>query len=350
MNDDRLDGRHRPSVPPGTALIVEPRKHKALSLVVLNALRMLPSSWEVVIVHGKTNGDWVKNKIGEISSSTTRVRFHELPYANLTIRKYSHVMTSEFIWKIPKHENVLIFQTDSLIMNPTTINRGNRKEQLRDDRELHNRLKPYLRYTYVGAPWPCKRKLDRIGNGGLSLRKKSACLDAVRKCTLSRHPEDYFFVRYFNRNPRKYTVSPFSVANSFSVERIFHPSPWGIHKCWKYQSSGNWEHLCKSNPDLRRLRQQQQQQRVEEPPSATAPPIPNIQQQQQVDKKGASGGKQQRSADSAVIRKQQRQTQQPEKKKTGRRLRGGDLNQPRSHQPVLKPMRKKPPPSKKQTN
>ncbi len=225
---------------PGSGLIVEPRKHPALKLVVLNALTKLPNNWEIVVVHGLDNRIWIKQWVDLLTEEQKkRIRLHQIPHKNLTINQYSRVMTSREIWNLPKYENVLVFQTDSLILNGSP-----------------HKLKDFMSYTFVGAPWPCARPIDKIGNGGFSFRKKSACLDAIRNCKFNRHPEDYFFIRYFNRN-RKYRVSPFSVARAFSVERIFYKTPFGIHKCWRYINPAQWDSMVKITPELLELKRSQ---------------------------------------------------------------------------------------------
>jgi hypothetical protein len=71
-------------------------------------------------------------------------------------------------------EHVLIFQTDTFLLNDT--------------------LDAWTQWDYVGAPWGgpfsetpwmMRNLLHRVGNGGLSLRRKSAmlkCIDEVSPC------------------------------------------------------------------------------------------------------------------------------------------------------------------------
>ncbi len=221
---------------PGSGLIIEPRKHPALKLVISNALEKLPTNWEIVVVHGTNNGVWMREVLSNLPEYDKRIRLHQIPHINLNIREYSRVMTSTMIWNLPKYENVLVFQTDSFIL----------------DKSPH-KLKDFMSYSFVGAPWPCIRHQDKIGNGGFSFRKKSACLDAIKNCKFNRHPEDYFFIRYFNRH-KKYKVSPFHIARAFSVERIFYETPFGIHKCWEYLTPSQWNGMVNITPFLKQLK------------------------------------------------------------------------------------------------
>lgn len=44
-----------------TAIIVEPRKHKALHFVIDNFLTHLSNEWAVIVFHGTQNIEYVKN-------------------------------------------------------------------------------------------------------------------------------------------------------------------------------------------------------------------------------------------------------------------------------------------------
>ena len=63
-------------------------------------------------------------------------------------------------------ETFLIFQTDSIIL-----------------RENKDKIYDFIKYDYVGAPWP--KTMDilgkmEVGNGGLSLRKKSKMVELLQ--------------------------------------------------------------------------------------------------------------------------------------------------------------------------
>ena len=44
-----------------TAIIIEPRNHKALPFVVNNVIDNLSNDWNVIIFHGNMNINYVKN-------------------------------------------------------------------------------------------------------------------------------------------------------------------------------------------------------------------------------------------------------------------------------------------------
>jgi hypothetical protein len=44
-----------------TAIIIEPREHKALPFVLKNFCKNLDDNWDIIIVHGTNNEIFVKN-------------------------------------------------------------------------------------------------------------------------------------------------------------------------------------------------------------------------------------------------------------------------------------------------
>ena len=129
-------------------------------------------------------------------------------------------MKKEFYDHIPT-ETFLIFQTDTIIF------------------EKHKYLLDFfLEYDYVGAPWDhkVKNKIYNVGNGGLSLRKKSKMLEILETENPNHNdPEDVFF-----SCPQKVSIHKpsFEKAKLFSVEELFSPISFGCHKPW-YRSYGN---------------------------------------------------------------------------------------------------------------
>ena len=48
-----------------TAIIVEPRQHKALPFVLENFLKNLSQDWSIIICHGTTNLEFINNIIND---------------------------------------------------------------------------------------------------------------------------------------------------------------------------------------------------------------------------------------------------------------------------------------------
>jgi hypothetical protein len=73
---------------------------------------------------------------------------------------YNNLLKNINLYEIIPTENFLIFQTDTLI-NP----------------KYKDLIYEFINYDYVGAPWIIN---NQVGNGGLSLRKKSKMIDIIK--------------------------------------------------------------------------------------------------------------------------------------------------------------------------
>lgn len=210
-----------------TALIIEPRKHKALAFVLKNILENLDDEWNVILYHGRLNEDYVKNIVKDkLSQYASRISLIKLEIDNLTKAQYSEIMLNkEFILLIPT-ETFLVFQTDSMI-NP----------------KYKDLLYTFLKYDYVGAPW----KNENIGNGGFSLRKKSKMLE----CLLFDVNIDYEDA-WFSNDIHKLYKPPYELACLFSIETIYSKVFFGIHSAWHYHES-NLKEMCENCPGLSEL-------------------------------------------------------------------------------------------------
>jgi hypothetical protein len=200
------------------------------------------------------------------------IKFVELPYRNCNVRDYNKIcLHKETLYKHCSFENLLFFQTDSIILNPSQP------------------LDLFLKYVYVGAPWRfavgdhTRELLHRliqkekqktilaikknpteyragilqhqhpnahnphVGNGGFSLRKKSVCLKALdwlKENGIYHLNEDIAYIMHlritthFVGVPRVYgttskrnmlpgtptgviTACPKNIASKFSVEHWF---------------------------------------------------------------------------------------------------------------------------------
>jgi hypothetical protein len=198
-----------------TAIIVEPREHKALEFVLNNFVENLSDNWNFIIFHGNKNIDYILNilKTPLLSKNIYRIKLINLNVNNLTIRDYNNLLVSkDFYNKIPT-EVFLIFQTDSIIC-----------------KENKNLINEFIKYDYVGAPL----KVKLVGNGGLSLRRKSKMLEILNNCEYKNEPEDvYFSVACDNIDLNK---PDYEKSKEFGVEAIYHPNSFGVHKLWKFLS------------------------------------------------------------------------------------------------------------------
>lgn len=193
-----------------TAIIVEPRKHKALHYVLQNFLENLDNNWNIIVFHGNLNKEYIENIIkNHLEKYKNRITLKSLNVDNLSISDYNKLFKNkEFYENIPT-EIFLVFQTDSLI-NPKNKNNINK----------------FLQYDYVGAPW----KNNLVGNGGFSLRRKSKMIEIIDNYNNICINEDVFFS---NTCPVvKINIASSDEARKFSSEQIWDPESFGIHKAW----------------------------------------------------------------------------------------------------------------------
>jgi len=217
-----------------TAVIVEMRKHKALSFVIDNALNCLSDKWKIIIVHGTTNKEYVY-RIYRQSSQPHRISFVEINIDNLTREHYSLLWMNciELYNAIPT-EIFLVFQTDSMIFK----------------KNVHL-LKDFLEYDYVGAPWNWYgTNNERVGNGGLSLRRKSKMLEIIRAGGIEPTiPEDVFFACTRNASIYKPEVEK---AVHFSIESMFCEESFGCHQPWTFHEI--YEKVLLYYPEVEQLK------------------------------------------------------------------------------------------------
>jgi len=218
-----------------TAVIIEFRKHKALSFVLSNFLNNLSREWNFIIFHGNLNLEYITDIIDkELNNHKDRITLCHLNYDNLVPTEYSKLlMNNRVIYDNIPTEIFLIFQTDSIILE-------------KNKHEINN----FLKYDYVGAPWGYQTTQD-VGNGGLSLRRKSKMIEIMEKEPESKKnlPEDVFFANA--TSVRLYKPSP-KEAFLFSIENVHgNMNPFGCHKPWLVVGINS--PFCLLYPEIRKL-------------------------------------------------------------------------------------------------
>ena len=220
-----------------TAIIVEPREHKALSYVLNNFLSNLSDEWNIIVFHGNKNIVFLKNIINvDLPQFKPRISTVNLRLDNLTIPQYNGLfMNSTFLYDHIPTETFLVFQTDTVIF------------------EKHKHLiNHFLNYDFVGAPVNTDTVLHVqrgicVGNGGLSLRKKSKMLEIMKTEPIQNIPEDFYFAL-----PKTVIMNKPSVeeAKFFSVEAIFNEVSFGCHQIW---INDRCQELCEMYPEAKEL-------------------------------------------------------------------------------------------------
>jgi hypothetical protein len=219
------------------AVLVEPRQHYALRFCTLNVMTHLPRhAWGLHVFHGTTNGRFVRAVLADVDG----VRYTRVPVGVMTIPLYNDLLKSASFWTAMRADNVLLFQTDSLLVGTNIADFVGR-------------------YDYVGAPWHQDNEQwsamrlalgpQGVGNGGLSLRTTASALDIIRRhgaASNSSENEDVFFVKHAvgdgHRLPPRQTAYGFCLevpcADLESVQ-----APFAVHAAWYYNEEGKMARL-----------------------------------------------------------------------------------------------------------
>lgn len=206
-----------------TAIIIEPRKHRALEYILKNILKNLSNNWNIVICHGNLNEEYVKNIVKEkLNEYTIRISFVNLKLDNLDFYGYNSVMLDPNFYNNIPTEVFLVFQTDSIIISKNK-----------------NVINDFLKYDYAGAPFdnigPHNSHLNKlVGNGGFSLRRKSKMLEILNSCKASwdYNGEDRFFSFPCNNIP--INKPSFEEAQHFCSQFVLNENSFAVHKPWNH--------------------------------------------------------------------------------------------------------------------
>jgi hypothetical protein len=224
-----------------TAIILEPRKHKALAFVLQNALENLNQNWNVRIYHGTKNKEFVEDIIkNHLAKYKDRISLENLGIDNFNkTSEYSKkLLDKDFIKSIPT-ETFLVFQTDSMI-NP-------------NNKHIIDR---FMKYDYVGAPWKIgsgPTGEGGVGNGGFSLRKRSKMLDILKNRKNSENHPVENVVYHKGIKDLNLNVPSAEEAREFSIEQVYHPVAFALHKAWLNLNEEENEKLKRDFPGLEML-------------------------------------------------------------------------------------------------
>jgi hypothetical protein len=221
------------------AVFIDFRILPNIEFIIRNAILKLGSKWSYTIVCGLENYSYIEAMVNSIDKNINIIK---LEYNNLSNNEYSNLLMTESFWESLYGEKILIYQEDSLI--------------------FHNNITPFLKYDYIGAPFP-KMNNDTqngVGNGGLSLRTKCKMIDAIKKCSpgeisvstntkrymeeneLENPPEDVYFSKIL-QGYKIGDVADWNIASLFSSEQIFNKNSFGGHKFWL--GNNDWQLFLK---------------------------------------------------------------------------------------------------------
>eukprot|EP00933_Yihiella_yeosuensis_P066811 TRINITY_DN7127_c0_g2_i1.p1 TRINITY_DN7127_c0_g2~~TRINITY_DN7127_c0_g2_i1.p1 ORF type:complete len:574 (-),score=49.68 TRINITY_DN7127_c0_g2_i1:328-2049(-) len=175
--------------------------------------RVLGSSWAIQIFYATDEG---KNALDAMLGHPPNVIWSQLRMNG----KVVHTMTKaefnkQFVtndhWDALQHEHILWFELDAMLIQTPQC------------------LEPFLKYDYVGAPWRVRPGFPEYGgNGGLSLQRRSAVLNALT-APYNRHgePADIHLVHILHKSGASFPSRDESMR--FSSEEVNYPNPCGYH-------------------------------------------------------------------------------------------------------------------------
>lgn len=197
-------------------VIVETRCIDILEYVLKNFLFYLQKNgWNLMIFHGYENESYVKN----IIKGWNNVILYNLEVYDFSLSDYDILLTSLNFWdKIP-FENILMFQSDTLL--------------------LSDKIEEFIQYDYCDTPQ------DHKINNGLSFRKKSVMISCITKYLnkCGNKNESIFFSQNISNKPTIETTSKFS-AGSIIYEKN---KPFGLDKTYRYINHNiiiDWINSC----------------------------------------------------------------------------------------------------------
>jgi hypothetical protein len=158
--------------------------------------------WGLQIFHSEGNEKFIRNIVNDWDN----IILTKIDIEDIDKKTHTELLKSLEFWELVEGETILNFQIDSLLLR-----------ELSDD---------FLIYDFIGAPWSKAKEGKLIGNGGLSIRKKSKTIDYLKKYEIEEDVwEDIFFVKHKQDNE----LPDILTAMRFSVEDIFYPYPVGLH-------------------------------------------------------------------------------------------------------------------------
>lgn len=232
-----------------TGIIIEDRPGDLIRFSICNTLFMSRLRMKIILFTTHASFSKMKELFRDLINWVTVIKLND---DNNTLKKidtnnYNNILKSKLFWESLPSENVLIFQTDALLIEPIDFS--------------------MFDYDYIGAPFSVNKYLSTsfpeyrdesgngkghkwvtqvfnrtvpipddvyIGNGGLSIRNRDVMIDI---CENEFSPIDENEDIYFSRLIYKYSqnIVPFEIAKRFSCECSYFESI-GSHASYLYLS------------------------------------------------------------------------------------------------------------------
>lgn len=216
------------------AFFIDNRPFSYIDVIIKNLMLQLGTDWGLCLYLDHDNVEFYKKIADDHFINPDQIVWIVDDIKDLNIEKYDEMFTSLSFWESLPGEKILIFQADTWL--------------------LKNNISDFLQYDYVGAPWSWHRKRVKVGgNGGLSLRSKSAMIDVLTKqengTEVKRfgyndeiQREDVFFSNTMMHN-EGYVLPEYGVAKQFSTETMYYHDPVGFHQAYDKYSFERFYYL-----------------------------------------------------------------------------------------------------------
>jgi hypothetical protein len=203
-------------------IIVEPRKHRLLKKVIENFHMYMDSSWDLYVFHGQSYSKYARECTENLTKR--RVKHIALQTDNMTSTDYNSLFKKKHFWDKINAENILVFQTDSVICGAS-------------GRSIND----FTKYDYIGCSFDDKTigpnmfihwepQYEYYGIGGLSFRKKSFMLNCIyaNQGAPDEFPEDMFFSQCVAKSVNRPSTA--TVLNQFCTQFVFKEKSFSAHK------------------------------------------------------------------------------------------------------------------------
>ena len=232
------------------SVIIEDRPNKLLRFCILNTLIMTRLKMKILLFTSNDSLQAMNEMFSDITELVDIIPLNTNKYdiKKISTKSYNNLMKNSLFWKNIPAENILIFQTDSLLIEPIDFS--------------------MFKYNYIGAPFCSEKYLSTSfptysddnnvetapiwitqvfnraievpknvaqGNGGLSIRSRELM---IKICENEFSPKDENEDIYFSRLVDKYSKNlvPLDIARRFSCECDYYKSI-GFHASYLYLSN-----------------------------------------------------------------------------------------------------------------
>ena len=227
-----------------STVIIENRNIPAIEYIIRKAVHLLGVKWSHYVACTEQNYELICEICNSIHENINIIK---LSYDSIDHNTYNNICLDAKFWEPINAEKILVYQSDCEFN--------------------HGGIDKFLKYDYIGAPWPVKQddNLRGVGNGGFSLRDRQCMLKCLKKqspakLTLNRSTKKYIDgLRHLNRPldcpPEDVyyskcmidfnigSVAPRDVAANFAAEtsKPEGSTPLGEHQYWLRDNSSVFE-------------------------------------------------------------------------------------------------------------